>query len=572
MKLSASLTILCLLIAVAFGQPAAGQPTSPSQTAKEQARLATARHQLEQIQQSLTAKQQQLTALQKQLAATKDDATKQALKGQIKDLQDSIQTLQQSFQNIALGGVDTSIFTRQANKHFDWRQELLDILRPLFDELKNVTEAPRAIERLRNELEINEQRLQSTKDALASIQQIESGTLSQPTQKQIKDLAEKWRQRQDDLQRRHDILRFQLNKLLGENKSVPDQIAQSLRSFFTGRGLTLLLAIVSFIVVWLALQGTLGWLQRRAERRGRRRPSTRARLGLLLFRMMTLLLAILAALLVFYVAGDLVLLGLALLLIVAMILSFRTYIPRYMAETRLILNLGAARERERVIYQGIPWRVRSLNIFSRLYNPELENGQLRLPTSEMLRLVSRTCREDEPWFPTRPNDYVILSDGTFGQVERQTPEIVQLKVMGSPVIYRTADFVAARPRNLSRGSFGVGVTFGVDYRHQADCLDELPQKLEQSVRTTLAESTVSDQVEDVLIAFKGAGASSLDYLIWVTMNGAAAGSYYAIGRLIQRACVAASNDNGWVIPFNQLVVHQGDGFDKLRSERALGSP
>lgn len=291
-------------------------------------------------------------------------------------------------------------------------------------------------------------------------------------------------------------------------------------------------------------------------------------MALLLFRMLTLLLAIMAALLVFYVAGDLVLLGLALLLLVAMILSFRTYIPRYMTETRLILNLGAARERERVIYHGVPWRVRSLNLYSRLVNPELENGTLRLPMSEMLHLVSRPCREEEPWFPTRPGEYVILSDSTFGLVERQTPEIVQLKVMGSSVLYNTADFVAARPRNLSRGSFGLGVTFGIDYQHQPICLADVPRLLEQTIRQKLADGGFDGQLEDLLVDFKGAGASSLDYLVWATMNGAAAGSYYSLGRLIQQACVEACNRNGWVIPFNQLVLHQGEGFDALRPRPA----
>ncbi len=353
MKLSALLSILCFVVVVAPGRAAISQQAPAKEAASEQARLTAARNQLEQIEQSLAGKRKQMEALKKQLAAAKDDATKQELQKQIKDLQPSIQSLQQSFQNIALGGVDTSIFTQPASsKHFEWRQELLDILRPLFDELKNLTEAPRAIERLRNELDINNQRLQVTKDALASINQLQTARLSQPTQQQVADLAKEWQQRQDDLQRRHDILKFQLSKLLGENKSLPDQLAQSLRSFFTGRGLTLLLAIVTFIVVWLALQGTLGWFQRRAERRGRQRPGTKTRLALLLFRMMTLLLATLAALLVFYVAGDLVLLGLALLLMVAMILSFRTYIPRYMAETRLILNLGAAREKERLDLSG----------------------------------------------------------------------------------------------------------------------------------------------------------------------------------------------------------------------------
>jgi hypothetical protein len=79
----------------------------------------------------------------------------------------------------------------------------------------------------------------------------------------------------------------------------------------------------------------------------------------------------------------------------------------FVREVTLLLNLGAVREGERVMYNGIPWLVRSLNFYTRLVNPELEGGDIRLPLRDFHDLRSRSFDANEPWFPTRLNDWVI---------------------------------------------------------------------------------------------------------------------------------------------------------------------
>ena len=135
--------------------------------------------------------------------------------------------------------------------------------------------------------------------------------------------------------------------------------------------------------------------------------------------------SVMAALMVLYVVGDILLLALGVILVLLILLGLRNYLPRFINETKLLLNVGAVRERERVIYQGLPWMVRTLGMYSRLYNPALE-GLLRVPMSDMLELVSRPYREDEPWFPTQVNDWV--RDNTGGKITRILDEITLLDV------------------------------------------------------------------------------------------------------------------------------------------------
>jgi hypothetical protein len=62
----------------------------------------------------------------------------------------------------------------------------------------------------------------------------------------------------------------------------------------------------------------------------------------------------------------------------------------------------------------------------------------------------------------------------------------------------------------------------------------------------------------LLVEFKAANASSLDYLVYASMDGNSAASYFAIGRLIQKTCVDICNQEGWVIPFTQVTIHQAE--------------
>jgi hypothetical protein len=48
----------------------------------------------------------------------------------------------------------------------------------------------------------------------------------------------------------------------------------------------------------------------------------------------------------------------------------------------------------------------------------------------------------------------------------------------------------------------------------------------------------------------------LEYFVLADFNGEAAPRYAALGRMIQTACLNASNEQGWEIPFPQMVVHQ----------------
>ena len=86
----------------------------------------------------------------------------------------------------------------------------------------------------------------------------------------------------------------------------------------------------------------------------------------------------------------------------------------------------------------------------------------------------------------------------------------------------------------------------------------MPEQLHVAISAAFAASDYADDLKDLRVAFNAASASSLDYLIYASMNGNSAASYFVIERLIQQTCVDICNQQGWIIPFTQVTLHQAE--------------
>lgn len=568
--------VLCLLIwscpVVTFAQDA--QPIAPDSAEVQEAladaneKLETVRSQLTSIAQSVQDRRKHLDYLRQQVVKAETASEKAELEAEIEDLDRLIQSSRSTFEAIATGGVDSGIFRDEPEQTFNWQQDLFEIIAPFFDQLKQLTDVPRSIELLNREIVKERARLTVVERALANIAQVSVGLEDEHLQQRLQAVEKTWQQRRAELQLEIELLQARLGELRDDQDTFWTMLHQGMLSFVQGRGLILVLAIVMTGSVWFLLQSLPRIFRRKPKDQAIVVRKPYSRMITIGYQGFCLVMTLVALLLVFYVSGDWLLLGLAMIILLLVVIGSKTYLPRFMTEARMLLDMGPVREGERVLVNGIAWQVKALNMYSILINPELQGGILRLPLAEMAGMISRPDEPEEPWFPTRKGDFVMLNDGTFGQVLLQTPEVVQLKHVGSVRTFATGDFLGSSPRNLSRNGFGFAVTFGIDYQHQAICLEVVPGVFYAAVTEALQSSSVADGLETVFVDFKEAGASSLDYIIFVTMNGNEAGSYWAVGRIIQQACVRVCNERGWVIPFSQLTVHQGDGFDTLRIPRS----
>ncbi|MDH3560775.1 MAG: hypothetical protein OEN52_07460, partial [Gammaproteobacteria bacterium] len=343
----------------------------------------------------------------------------------------------------------------------------------------------------------------------------------------------------------------------GAEVSLAEASQSYLKSFFQRRGLYLAQAIL--VVMGILLLSRLSYKVMlkllpgyRVEHR-----SFRIRLLDLMHRIVTVVLAIMGPMVVFYVAEDWVLFSLGILLLLGIGLTLRHALPRYWQQIQLFLNVGSVREGERIYLNGLPWKVRQINIFSLLENPAAELTQ-RVRIDELVDLKSHPIKQGDPWFPCLRGDWVLLSDGMRGKVTGISQELVELiERGGARKTYQTADFLSLSPLNLSR-SFRLKETIGITYNLQEDSVGSIPEILKAFIERRVADEGYGDQLHNLRVEFEKANTSSLDLVVIADFDGTLADLYGRLRRAMQRWCVEACTEYGWEIPFTQLTLHQAE--------------
>ena len=544
--------LICTLLPSAYVQ---GDPAQVAEPVPEQ-KLQTRVENLATIQQSIEARQLQLRQLREKLKKPDDASEKQEIEQKIASIKLDISGLQNSFEQVVLGGINRSVLNEQTEQQINWQDEIEQISRPLLSTLKELTAKPRQIDSLSREIERLREQLKVIDKALESIYSLKNQKLPSIAVAPVDQLLIEWQQRREDTERKLSISQLKLDNVVTEGETWQDSTGELVSSFFHGRGLTLLLAIAIGLVIWMVSKGLIQlywrWLYQTKHDIG----IARAPLLYYSYRLSTAVIIVFAILMVFYIRGDVLLLTLALIALAGGALTLRQTLPRYTAEIRLLLGVGPVREDERIIIEGVPFKVDSLSIFTILRNPLLE-GFVRMPLHEMNELVSRPSRK-ETWFPSQKGDFVLLANGNLARVIRQTIELVEVAVVDSIMQIPARDYVAQGIRNLTREGFGIACTFGIDYQHQAISLTTVPERLKSGIIDYFDRAGLKEQIKDLLVEFNAAGSSSLDYRIYLVMKGEAASAYYRVQRMVQQACVETCNREGWVIPFTQVTLHTAD--------------
>ena len=508
---------------------------------------------LESLVQSMNNLSRMISATQDVMKSSDGIGREKELRAQLGELQTKLQVMEGSFEQLSAGmGLDA--LKKEKQTGVDWNRELTDFLAPIMSQVRKMTSRPRQIEALRNEVAQYHAQLRMTQEAQKRLILLVSQAGDPQLIEKLGKLTRSWENQENQVRARMAVSEKALEKAMGEKKSIGRSFQELLEFFFQSRGRNLVLALLAFAVIF----GCLHYLHKLIfhlspfHKKGR---SFGVRVFDLFYRVFTVIISAFVLLGTLYFLGDWLLLSLAIIFVMGIAWASKQALPRFWSQATLMLNFGAVREGEVVVYKGIPYEVGSINMNSKLENEALENGFVRLHINDLMKLRSRPITENEPWFPSRSGDWVILADGTYGSVVAQTPEMVTLKLKGSALkYYSTTDYLAQSPTNLSSGYRLTGI-FGLDYRHQGIATGEIPKIIQEAVTVELAKAGHGNHIERIRVEFKEAGASSLDMAILAEFNGKAGSKYWVLERAIQRICVDVCNLHDWVIPFQQVSVH-----------------
>ena len=551
-------------------QPPTAQPSAAAPTAQDPA---AARPQQTDIEMSLVTtasllktiaqKQAELRAKQTEAAAETLEAARLNLLSDVGRLKEEVAKKKQELEFVASG-----IDRQSPSAKLDIVGEIEDLVRPVIDGLKELTAESRRLDQIEAEIATETQRIAAIDGGLERVRELRERAQAElakaPTDallptatltdlvRALEEVEAHWRQNRDGVEGNRQVLGLRRHQIELNRRPFLETAQTLIGGFFRERGLNVLLALLAFCSVLFGLR----WLYRPVATRLQRDPrrSFSVRLLAVSYHVLVGVLAVASALVVLYIADDWVLLGLAALFLVGLAWAGKQTLPRFYNEARLLLNVGEVREQERVVLDGLPWRVERLHLQARLVNPALTGGALRLPLRDLIGLRSRPSADREPWFPCVEGDWVIVAD-TFAQVCIQTPQTVELLAQGARRSMTTVSFLAGNPTNLSSG-FGFRATFGLDYRHQAIATTDVPRVMRDALETGLRQSPGGDGLVRLRVELAAAGSSSLDYRVIGEFEGTAAQHYLSLQRSVQRILVDLCNEQGWVIPFPQLTVHR----------------
>jgi hypothetical protein len=544
-----------LISVVATAQPAE-PPSAASKTNPPVGQVRTVAATLETLDSFVDLRQDLLTHIKeinRKLAAAKSDTEKQDLRAQLSQLEVDLRAVTSNFENIA-AGVDMSGLRSKPAEDFSFQRELMALLKPAIDEMKEMTAHVRQKSDLREKIAYYRERLPLIEQALANVERLAGESKDAAISQALKLTADNWRRQESFMKSELQAAELQLEKLEAAEVSLSEASQSYLKSFFQERGLFLGIALAVVVAILLLSRLSHQAMLRYLPGFRRQHRSFRIRLAELLHRVVTLILVVLGPMIVFYVVEDWVLFSLSVLLLIAILWTLRQALPRYLHQIQIFLNIGAVREGERLLLDGMPWLVRQINVFCTLVNPTAELTQ-RVPIDTLVDLKSRPARHDEPWFPCKKGDWVILSDGVRGKVTGMSPELVQLVERGgAQVTYQTQDFLASSPRNLAT-NFRLKEIIGIAYRHQGEATGPIPETLQTYLQRRIEQEGYGEQLLNLRVEFAQANNSSLDLAVIADFEGEMGDLYNRLRRAIQRWCVDACSEYGWEIPFPQMTLH-----------------
>tara|TARA_Y100000294_G_scaffold164840_1_gene171899 strand:+ start:449 stop:2128 length:1680 start_codon:yes stop_codon:yes gene_type:complete len=501
--------------------------------------------------------QNEIKRLHEELGAEISVDLKKELQNDLADLRQRYRKAKSNFMDTA-AGVNLEGAKHSEPKKRDFLKEAQELVAPLLDTFHRISARPRKIEALRSGISSLQEKIATVGKAISNIEELVKFEDNREILDELKKVKENTEGKLQGLMLNLEDFQRQFTQETESDKSFIETAAKEAQVFFRTRGKNLILSIVSFFSIWWILSAfrtrifkahiftdPFGWIKKPLKA---------------LYNLIAILLAIIGTVICLYVLNDWVLLTFVILFLSAVAWTSRQWIPKFMQEGRIILNLGTVREGERIIWQGVPFLVRDLGFYSTLINEQLQGGHIKVAAAEFIGMHSRPVVENEPWFPTNQGDWVLLSDNTYGKILIQTPEQIVVHAVQTPggthKYYPTADFLAQKPRNLSKG-FCIAIEFGLDYGVRTRICKEIPEMFSKGIQSRLSHrfSGNDSDYNALIVEFHSAGESSLKLWVKVDCPGRIAHLYLDLYREMQTTLVDICNENSFTIPFNQLTIH-----------------
>jgi hypothetical protein len=498
--------------------------------------------------------QEQIADLTKRQKISTSKTEKESLQEELNKIDKELSDINTDFERIATGA-EPELFLAGKETTFSWKDELATLLEPSIKELKQLTARARMKSELKESIANYDKQLATTRRAVGKLSRLAAEAKNHGVKEGLGELMPAWQNMEKRVSSKRDMAQRELAKLEDNDASFLTTSKDSIREFFRNRGWFLFIAFLTVIGILAAFRLFTQLLFSLLPGAKKEQRPMHIRILDIVLRILSIACAISGLLFVLYIAEDWFLLSAAIIFTVALIWAIRQTLPKMWRQVQMILNMGSIREGERMMYQGIPWRVEAINVLCTLYNPTL-GIHLRIPIADMTGLISRPYRHDESWFPCKKGDWVALDGKPFARVTALSHEQVEVvEAGGRHITYRTADFLSKAPANLS-DTFTIQVVVGLSHALQAIITTTVLDTFTAFLQRRLEEHGYAEDCLSLAVDFLQISPSSLDIAIIAAFKGNQAPSYRKIERTLTKWAVDCCNINNWELPFPQLTVHE----------------
>lgn len=466
------------------------------------------------------------------------------------------------FEQTVLGGIDLTLFETpeheevNADLNYNWQQEVIQILQPFFAQMQRATEKARTKDLLIEDNKALENKIAVASLGLETLNSISPEELSPQSLKMLNKVNEEWSDKLKSLEHQKNIVELKLQDLT-DNRSFFVRITDNLWSFAKNEGLSLIFAAIASLVSYYFINRLVHIYTAYQHRDRKRALNFKWRFLLLILQAINVLFSIAIFLVILHTSGNIILFGVVVLVIFMLILSFRATIPNYLNRLRIFLNLGQAREGERIIYNDIPWEISKISL-SNVYltNPLLDNGELLVSIDLIEKFYSRETITDELWFPSRKGDYLVLPDKRIVKVIRQTPEAIYLDHEGASILMGTAEFYKLKFSNLSRGySLTLNMTLEDTPENRLDFATikaVMPEKIQAAI--SRADESLANAVKNITISTRQLlSSTATSYQVIVEMSSNSAKSYTLAKAALNNAVIEIARNQDWKLLLTENI-------------------
>lgn len=377
------------------------------------------------IAESIEDIQKDIAEKEKEKEKAETDEQKAILEEQLKNMSKRLKALEQNY-NLIIAGIDMDTLLEKEKKKVDWEEELKEIFSPIIVELKEITDRPRKIERLRSEVSYYNNHLPQITQAVANIRKMKSKLRKGLLLERLKASDEFWTQQETEFKTKLESVQHQLFELEKRKMTFSEFVEYFTKSVLKHRGKNIIVALLAFVATFFVFHLLRILIMKINPFKFHPKFQFIANIIDVLLYMATFFAAATAMIIVLYSYGDWLVLGIILIIFLGIVWTAKDMLPIFAEQIKLLLGFGPVRQGERIIYDDIEYKVTSIGIYCYLDNP-LTGGNIRLPLRDLIEMRSRPYNEEkEPWFPCKVGDMIDLS-GTWWIVREICPQYSRLE-------------------------------------------------------------------------------------------------------------------------------------------------